>query len=79
MSRLHVHKSIYTYGTAAFAFGIFFGPVTGSIPQLVLGLNWILEGQFSAKWQRIKTQTWFWAALAYWIWLCCGILYSNRM
>lgn len=79
MSRLHVHKSIYTYGTTAFAFGIFFGPVTGSIPQLVLGLNWILEGQFSAKWQRIKTQTWFWAALAYWVWLCCGILYSNRM
>ncbi len=77
MNRSVIHKKVFQLGTLCFAFGIMFGAITTSLPQILLGLNWLFEGQFQLKWQRFKKQPWIWFIMAYWFWLWAGVFYSE--
>lgn len=54
--------------------GMLFGAVPTSIPQIILLSNWVLEGNFKEKFNRIKTNKVFWVLISLFIIHVLGLL-----
>lgn len=56
-----------------------FGTVPTSIPQFILFGNWLLEGRFNEKWQRIKTNKIFWILSSVYLLHLLGLLHTTEL
>lgn len=54
------HQHIYNIGLLLFAIGLPTSVFLMSVSQFIIYINWILEGNFKTKWQRIKSNKWIW-------------------
>ncbi len=54
-----------------------FGAVPTSIPQIILGANWLLEKNFYNKWLQVKHNKFFWIALGFYAMHLLGMVYTT--
>lgn len=73
------HRHIFLFGIIALASGMLFGTVPTSIPQGILGANWLLEKNFSYKWQRLKSTKTFWVLMSFFLMHLIGLSYTENM
>lgn len=55
-----------------------FGTVPTSIPQIIIAANWLLEGDFRAKWERIRSNAVFWLLASFYLLHLLGMLYTGH-
>lgn len=73
------HRHIFLFGLIGLAAGMLFGTVPTSIPQIILAANWLLEGNFSWKWQQLKSNKIFWILASLFILHVIGMSYTDNM
>lgn len=73
------HKNLYYIGVALLGFGMMLGTVPTSVPQFILLGNWLLEGRFIEKWQRLKSNKIFWVLAAVFFMHLIGLAYTNDL
>lgn len=74
-----IHRYIYLFGLLGLGFGMMVGTVPTSIPQLILSGNWLLEGDFRRKWERLKKNPLFWTLAAVYLIHVAGLSYTEVM
>lgn len=74
-----IHRIIFLFGSCTLFFGVMLGTVPTSVPQLILLGNWLLEGKFSEKWQRLKSNKLFWVLSALFFIHVIGLVYSTNL
>lgn len=55
------------------------GTVPTSVPQFILLGNWLLEGKFSEKWLKLKTNKLFWILSSVFLIHLVGLLYTTDL
>lgn len=55
------------------------GTVPTSVPQFILLGNWILEGKFKLKWDRLKSNRLFWVLSSVFILHVLGLFYTENL
>jgi hypothetical protein len=55
------------------------GTVPTSVPQFILLGNWLLEGKFIGKWEKIKSNKLFWVVVAVYFMHLLGLTYTDNM
>ena len=73
------HRYIFLFGLIGLAAGMMFGTVPTSIPQIILVANWLLEGNFSTKWQQLKSNKIFWVLASLFFLHVIGITYTDNI
>lgn len=73
------HRYIFLFGLVGLAAGMMFGTVPTSIPQIILAVNWLLEGDFLGKWQKLKSNKIFWILSSLFILHIIGMLYTQNI
>ncbi len=56
-----------------------FGTVPTSIPQIIIAANWVLEKDFIVKWQRLKSNSFFWILISFFLLHIIGMLYTSNI
>lgn len=74
-----VHRFFFLFGIISLAFGMMMGAVPTSVPQFVLLINWLLEGQFKHKWQTLKFNKLFWLLEVLFLIHVLGLVYSENL
>ena len=74
-----VHRYIYLFGLFSLAFGMMVGTVPTSVPQLILAGNWVIEGRFRLKWDRLRRNHLFWLLISVYLVHVAGLFYSNDL
>lgn len=59
--------------------GMLFGSFPTSVPQFILVINWLLEKNFNAKWQRLKNHRLFWVLISFYLLHIVGLIYTENM
>lgn len=67
------------FGLFGLGFGMMIGAVPTSIPELILGGNWLLEGDFKRKWNQLKSNKIFWIISAVFWMHALGLLYTANI
>jgi O-antigen ligase len=73
------HRYIFLFGIIGLASGMLFGTVPTSIPQIIIAANWVLEKDFMLKWQRLKSNTFFWILISFFALHIVGTLYTSNI
>lgn len=73
------HRYIFLFGIIGLAAGMLFGTVSTSIPQVVLGANWLLERNYKEKWFQLKSNKIFWLLAALFFLHVAGMLYTENI
>jgi hypothetical protein len=73
------HKNLYYIGVALLGFGMMLGTVPTSVPQFILLGNWVLEGRFVEKWQRLKSNKFFWVLASVFLMHVIGLAYTKDL
>jgi hypothetical protein len=73
------HRYIFLFGLIGLAAGMLFGTVPTSIPQIILAANWLLEGNFSLKWQHLKNNKIFWVLASLFLLHVIGMSYTENL
>lgn len=73
------HRNIFLFGLIGLAAGMLFGTVPTSIPQIILAANWLLEKDFSYKWQQLKSNSIFWVLLSLFALHLIGMCYTDNI
>lgn len=73
------HRHIFLFGIIGLAGGMLFGAAPMSIAQAILLANWLLEKNFSEKWQQLKSNKIFWVLAAFFILHLLGLLYTTNL
>jgi hypothetical protein len=73
------HRHIFLFGLIGLAAGMLFGTVPTSIPQIILAANWLLEGNFSWKWQQLKSNKVFWILASLFFLHVIGMSYTDNI
>ncbi len=73
------HRYIFLFGLIGLAAGMLFGTVPTSIPQIILAANWLLEKDFSWKWQQLKSNKIFWILISLFVLHLLGMIYTNNV
>jgi hypothetical protein len=55
------------------------GTVTTSVPEIMLMCNWVLEGDFVRKWERLKTNRIFWVLSSIFLFHLVGLLWTEDL
>lgn len=74
-----VHRGIFLFGLFGLGFGMMIGAVPTSIPELILGGNWLLEGDFKRKFNQLKSNKVFWIISAVFWMHALGLLYTGKL
>ncbi|MBK7818787.1 MAG: hypothetical protein IPJ60_15500 [Sphingobacteriaceae bacterium] len=74
-----IHRTIFLFGCCALFLGVMLGTVPTSVPQFILLGNWILEGKFFAKWEKLKSNKLFWVLGAIFFIHVIGLFYSENL
>ncbi|MCC6372676.1 MAG: O-antigen ligase family protein [Bacteroidia bacterium] len=56
-----------------------FGKALASFPIILLGANWLLQGNFKGKWQDYKSNPLFWILISPFLMAVVGFAYSDDM
>jgi len=72
------HRYIFLIGIIGLATGMLFGTVPTSIPQMVIAANWLLEGEFKAKWERVRSNPVFWLLISFYVLHLAGMFYTQN-
>jgi len=59
-SNINLHRKIYLIGLFILAVGLPLSPILVSNAQFILGINWLIEGNFNNKLQQIKKNKIIW-------------------
>lgn len=73
------HRYIFLFGLIGLAAGMMFGTVPTSIPQIVLAANWLLEKDFTLKWQRLRSNKIFWILTSLFLLHLAGMIYTENI
>lgn len=73
------HRYIFLFGLIGLATGMLFGTVPTSIPQIILVANWLLEKNFSWKWQQLKSNPIFWILSSFFLLHVFGMIYTENI
>lgn len=73
------HRYIFLFGLIGLAAGMLFGTVPTSIPQIVLAANWLLEKNYSWKWQQLKSNKLFWVLISLYLLHVIGMIYTQNL
>jgi len=73
------HRYIFLFGIIGLASGMLFGTVPTSIPQIIIAANWVLEQDFNLKWQRLKSNPFFWILISFFALHIVGMLYTSNI
>lgn len=71
------HGHIYFWGIVLLAVSLPLSPFLLSLSQFVLLGNWLLEGNFSGKWDVLKSRRSIWAFLVIYVIHLLGMIYST--
>ena len=74
-----LHRNIFLFGVFGLAFGMMIGTVPTSVPILILLGNWLLEGSFREKWNKIKKNRIFWILSSVLFIHAIGLLYTSNL
>lgn len=74
-----IHRYIFLFGILGLGFGMMLGAVPTSVPQLILAGNWLAEGNFKWKWNRLKSNKLFWILSAIFIIHVLGLFYTTNL
>ncbi len=74
-----LHRILFVFGTCALFFGVMLGTVPTSVPQFILLGNWLLEGNFSEKLGRLKSNKIFWVLSSLFLIHVIGLFYTEDM
>ncbi len=74
-----IHRTIFLFGCCALFLGVMLGTVPTSVPQFILLGNWLLEGKFFAKWEKLKRNKLFWVLSAIFFIHVIGLSYSENL
>lgn len=56
-----------------------FGTVPTSIPQILMAANWLLEGDFKTKWERVRSNAIFWVLISFYGLHLLGMVYTSEL
>lgn len=73
------HRYIFLFGIIGLASGMLFGTVPTSIPQIIIAANWVLEKDFILKWNRLKSNSFFWILISFFALHIIGMLYTSNI
>ncbi len=73
------HRYIFLFGIIGLAAGMLFGTVPTSIPQIVLGANWLLEKNYAEKWLQLRSNKIFWVLASLFLLHVFGMLYTDNI
>ena len=73
------HRYIFLFGIIGLASGMLFGSVPTSIPQIIIAANWVLEKDFTVKWNRLKSNSFFWILISFFALHIIGMLYTSNI
>lgn len=76
-SRLFIHRSLYLLGLMVILSGLAWSNFLMSLGQFILAGNWILEGDFKAKFDRLKSNSVFFALISTYLLLAIGLIWSE--
>jgi hypothetical protein len=71
------HRYIFIFGLLLLVLGMGWGAFPLSLAEIIIGVNWIWEGNFKWKWQKIKSTDVFWALTAFYFFHLAGMLWSE--
>ncbi len=72
-----IHRYLFLFGLITLPFGIMLGNFPGSLPIVILGANWLLEGQFGEKWFQLKNNKLFWALISLFLLYLFGLVHTQ--
>jgi hypothetical protein len=73
------HRYIFLFGIIGLAAGMLFGTVPTSIPQIILGANWLLEKNYTEKWHQLRFNKIFWVLASLFFLHVIGMLYTDNV
>lgn len=74
-----IHRYIFLFGIIGLAVGMMFGTAPTSIPQIILASNWVLEGKFLSKWNKIKSDKIFWILISVYLMHVLGMIHTSDL
>lgn len=74
-----IHSHIHLFLLCALAFSIPLSKFVMSLGMMLLALNWLLEGGFAEKWNRIKSNRLFLWLAAFYLLHALSILWSHNL
>ncbi|MCB0819998.1 MAG: O-antigen ligase family protein [Bacteroidetes bacterium] len=74
-----LHPYLHFTGLLLMVAGLPFAKILMSLSQFFIGGNWILEGNFREKWQRLKSNPKAWMLMGIFLMLLPGLLYSEDL
>jgi hypothetical protein len=77
VTRQKVHRWLFIASLSFLCIGLSTSKAFTSIGQLALGINWLVEGNFVAKWKRFKTNRAALVLCSFYIMHLLGLLYST--
>ncbi len=76
LTRLQFHEQVYFYTLILLAVSLPLSIFTTSVAQIMILVNWLVEGRFREKWGRLKTNRALWIFLTLYIIHVIGFLWS---
>jgi hypothetical protein len=73
------HRYIFLIALIGLAAGMMFGTAPTSIPQILMAANWLLEGDFKTKWERIRSNSIFWLLVSFYALHLLGMTYTDQL
>lgn len=73
------HRYIFLFGIIGLAAGMLFGTVPTSIPQIILGANWLLEKNYKEKWLQLRSNKIFWVLASLFFLHILGMVYTENI
>ena len=71
------HAKIYFLGLACLAASLPLSVFTTSVFEIVLVVNWLLEGQFRHKWERFRDRKSLWFILSVYLVFLAGLIFTE--
>ena len=77
LTRKQIHEQVYYYTLMLIAVSLPLSIYTTSMFQIILGINWLAEGRFREKWERLKGNKALWIILAFYLVHVIGLMWSD--
>ena len=77
LTRKQLHEQVYFYTLILVAISLPLSIYTTSLFQILLSVNWLAEGRFREKWNRLKNDRALWVFLAFYLVHVVGVLWSQ--
>ena len=75
----NTHSYLLTFGLCMLAFGVPINKIVMSLAMMFLSLNFLLEGEYKSKWQKLISNKSFLLIASFFILHFVGVLWSNNL